>query len=142
MKTLPDTFNGGDLSEIQPSSSGVEVAIKHPATGKRVGLFVTMRAMESEEVQKVGRSIRTKANKLAVRGKAFTAEEEEANSIEIITAAIVSWRWGEGDDGVVGNWKGEQPNFTPGMAGVILKKSVVIRMQLDAELGDTAQFFR
>jgi len=132
----------GDLSAIQPAISGVEVAIKNPGTGKKIGFFVTLRAAESDEVQKVGRAIRTKANKLAIRNKAYTAEEEEDNSIEIITAAIIDWRWGEGDDGVIGSWKGEQPAFTPGMARTILKKSAVARAQLDTELGDTAQFFR
>lgn len=140
MKTI--TSNNGDLSTIQPNNEGVEVSIKHPGTGKAIGFFVTLRAAESDEVQKVGRSIRTKANKLAVRGKAFTAEEEEDNSVEIITAAIIGWRWGEGDDGSVGNWKGEQPEFNAAIARNILKKSAVVRNQLDSELGDTTQFFR
>lgn len=119
----------------------IEIAVKHPKTGKSLGFFVTLRSMDSEEVQKVGRAIRTKANKLALRQKAYTAEEERENSIAIITAAIEGWRWGVDDDGNEGNAGGDQLEFNP----LNVKKIVsvdAIRNQLDAELGDTAQFFR
>lgn len=137
-KLVPAETN--DIFGIVPNND-VEVSIKHPGTGKVMGFFISLRAMESDEVQKVGRAIRTKANKLAVRGKAFTADEEEQNSIQIITAAITGWRWGIGDDGKPGSAGGDQLEYNPGNVLRVLKV-VPIRNQLDAELGDTAQFFR
>lgn len=137
VSTTNDLFNLKSDVALQP----VEVSIKHPKSGKALGFFVTLLSMDSDPVQKVGRAIRTKANKLASRGKSFTAEEEEDNSITIISAAIEGWRWGEDDEGQPGNAGGDQLEFNP----VNVRKIVsipAIRAQLDAELGDTAQFFR
>lgn len=120
-----------DISSITANTR--EVAIRHPSTEEPVGLYITLRAMTDPEVEKVRRA---QANRrLGSRNNKITAEQMEANAVELLMSAIVGWRW-EGDLQL----EGEQPPYSEAAARKLLKYPW-IRRQVDTELGDEASFY-
>lgn len=145
---IPSDLN--DIFAIKPVDQ-LGCKIKHPGTGKEIGLEVFVRSLEHPDVKRITDAVRTKSNKMALRNKAQTAADERENSIQIITAAVVGWRWYEveevdpNDDKkrvmVMGNAGGQQLEYTPANVRKVLEADP-IRNQVDAFLTDEAAFFQ
>lgn len=78
-----------DILAIQPST--ISVDIKHPATGASIGLTIECVSLEDDRVKQVERAIKNRA----LRGgrNTVTAAKIEDNTAEILSAAIVGWKW-------------------------------------------------
>lgn len=139
MNTKATTSDLNDIFAIKPIDQ-LGVKIKHPGTGKEIGLEIFVRSLEHPDVKRITDAVRTKANKANLRGKAQTAADERENSIQIITAAVVGWNWYE-VDGVMGNAGGAQLDYNPANVRKVLETDI-IRGQVDSFLTDEAAFFQ
>ncbi|WP_379069369.1 hypothetical protein ACHMW4_03930 [Mesorhizobium sp. UC22_110] len=137
-----------DILSLQPGNISVE--IKHPATGAPIGLTIECVSLEDDRVKAVERQIKNRA----LRGgrNTVTAEKIEDNTVEILAAAIVGWKWERpllapavGKKEAV---YGEQPNLdgdeNPQLTKINVSKLLAvswIAKQVDTALGDEAAFF-
>ena len=117
-----------------------DVVLNKPGGGP-IGLTVEVRSDLSLPVQNVQKRITDKAVAKAKRNKTFTAEEREQNRYDMITAAIVSFKWGKNADGEEASFNGEQLPFTPENALKIYKALPFAVKQLDDAIGDETNFF-
>lgn len=121
-----------DLSTIETRER--RVSLTHPATGEPLGLHVTLRPTDHEEVEKVRR--RNLNKRLASRNSRITAEQAEAQAKDVLIAAVADWEWDEG-----ASFNGEQLECTEENVRKVLSVKP-IRDQIDQELGDEAAFFQ
>lgn len=121
-----------DILGIQPST--ITVDIKHPATGAPIGLSVECVSLEDDRVKSVERAIKNRA----LRGgrNTVTAEKIEDNTVELLTAAIVGWKWEA--ELTLGDLK--SPPLSKINVGKLLAVGWVAK-QIDTALGDEAAFF-
>lgn len=127
-----------DIAEIEPHN--IEIKIKHPATGKYVGIKFECQSTESDAVKAVRREATNRNLKLSVRNKTVDADEMEATAINFLAAAIVGFTFELDDDGKPGSFKGETLTYNT----VNVKKLLgvgFIRGQVDEGLAETARFF-
>jgi len=80
-----------DLLAIKPDTAIVD--IKHPSSGKPVGLKIECVSLDDDRVKAVERQIRNRA--LRSGRNNTTAEKLEAVTTEIQAAAIVGWTWSD-----------------------------------------------
>lgn len=121
-----------DILDIKPQTIGLD--LMHPKTNKPVGIKVELQSLESDAVKSVQRAI---ANKALRNGRnSTTAEKIEANSIAILSAAIVSWTWADGI--TLGDLK--KPACTEENKQKLLSNPVW-SSQIDRALGDDSAFF-
>lgn len=121
-----------DILSLQPGNISVE--IKHPATGAPIGLTVECVSLEDDRVKAVERQIKNRA----LRGgrNTVTAEKIEDNTVEILAAAIVGWKW----DGELTLGDLKNPQLTKMNVSKLLAVSWIAK-QIDTALGDEAAFF-
>jgi hypothetical protein len=120
-----------DISTIAPVGRPIE--IKHPATHQPTGLVLHLLPFTDPKVKAVQRKI-TNA-RLNRRNQKLTAEQIEANSIEIAMAAVSGWEW-KGD----ASFNGQKLAFDRDNLRTVLSVDW-IRSQVDEELGDESGFF-
>lgn len=121
-----------DILAIQPST--ITVDIKHPATGSPIGLSVECVSLESDQVKAVERAIKNRA----LRGgrNTVTAEKIDDNTIELLTAAVVGWKWADGL--TLGDLK--NPPLNKANVAKLMQVGWIAK-QVDQALGDEAAFF-
>lgn len=122
-----------DILSLQPSTICID--IKHPATGSPIGLQIECVSLEDDRVKAVERAIKNRA----LRGgrNTVTAEKIDDNTVELLTAAIVGWKW-DGDL-TLGDLK--NPQMSKINVGKLLAVSWIAK-QIDTALGDEAAFSR
>jgi hypothetical protein len=154
-----DTAEDFDLAALdtsEASDKGAEIEWKHPINGKPLGIFVGVLGKHSQVFKEI---VRDRANK-RVQKEAFaarrnkhldprTAEQVEAEAIELLVACTTHWFTVKRDD--KGNeisrvetirFKGEDlahnvPNATRVLTGLIWA-----REQTDAAIGDLENFIK
>jgi hypothetical protein len=122
-----------DIGEINPLEREIEVT--NPENGE-VMLYVTIMSPDDKRMTFAKRRIQDRQLTLHRRGKTFKPEEIEENEINLLSAAITGWRWGDGY-----GFEGGQPDYSPAVAQRLLKKSF-IRNQIDEQVADTESFFQ
>lgn len=137
-----------DLSKIKPTSRTIE--IRHPATGKNIGLRWQLVSLDDERLAKLRRTITDKRLHLEARGKSFKAEDIEANRMSILTTASIGWEWynptgKKGDAGfdpeAQAVFNGEIPEFNLRNVKDVLTELTWIGDQINESLGETESFF-
>jgi len=137
-----------DILAIQPTT--ITVDIKHPATGASIGLQIECVSLEDDRVKAVERAIKNRA--LRSGRNTVTAEKIEDNTVELLTAAVVGWKWekpllspAKGKKEAV---YGEQPDLdgdpNPPLSKINVGKLLAVgwvAKQVDTALGDEAGFF-
>lgn len=127
-----------DISTIVATSRPINIL--HPRTGQETGLVIHLLPTTAPAVKAVKQRFTNEA--LAARGRnKTTAQKLEANSIELLAAAIDKWEWNVGADGTQSSFGGEQLELNEKNAKKVVKVDW-IRAQIDEELGDDAAFFR
>lgn len=121
-----------DISSIAPNERVIDIV--HPATEEPIGLKITLLPSSHENVKKVQRHQQNR--RLQSRKFNVTAEQLEAQGLELLVAAISGWEW-SGD----ANFEGEVPEFNAENVRRVLKKADWIRDQVDKELANDAAFF-
>lgn len=121
-----------DILAIQPTT--ITVDITHPATGAPIGLQVECVSLEADQVKAVERAIKNRA----LRGgrNTVTAEKIEDNTVELLSAAIVGWKWTDGL--TLGDLK--NPPLNKANVAKLLAVGWIAK-QIDTALGDEAAFF-
>ena len=120
-----------DLSTLEAKQR--RISLRHPATSEPIGLHLTLRPLDSPEVEKVRR--RNINKRLAARNQRLTAEQIEANAKDLLVAAVAGWEWDE-----EATFEGEQLKFNEDNVRKVLSVRP-LREQVDEELGDDAAFF-
>lgn len=137
-----------DILAIQPTT--ITVDIKHPATGAPIGIQIECVSLEDDRVKAVERVIKNKA----LRGgrNVMTAERIEDNTINLLAAAVVGWKWEKPLISPANGKKpavyGDQPDLegdaNPAFNRINVGKVLAvgwIAHQIDTALGDEAAFF-
>ncbi|HEL3748620.1 TPA: hypothetical protein UMV35_000879 [Stenotrophomonas maltophilia] len=121
-----------DLSTIVAAARTID--IKHPATDAPVGLVLTILPDSHPQVRAASRKLTNE--RMLGRGK-VTAEKIEAGRIDMLVASVGGWEW-QGDL----NFHGEKPFFEEKTLRQLFKELPWVCEQVDAALGDRAEFFR
>lgn len=138
-----------DLANIKPTSRTIE--IRHPGTGRPLGVRVPLVSLDDERLTKLKRSITDKRMHLEARGKTFKAEDIEANRLSIIMTAMTGWEWynptgKEGDEGYdpeeQATFNGEIPEYKPSNVRAVLTELTWFGDQINEALGETESFFK
>lgn len=115
-----------------------EFELLHPMTDKPLKIFLTIQSLESPDVKRIERRIRDEALRLRARGKTFKAEQIDNNTIELMVAAIIGWRWENPDVTLDGE---TNPTFSIKNVKSLLQKPWVIQ-QIDEQLEERKNFFK
>ncbi|AVY67161.1 hypothetical protein [Xanthomonas translucens] len=120
-----------DLSTIVAAERDID--IKHPVTEEEIGLRITLLPSTHPQVKAAAR--KSLNERLAGKGK-LTAEKIEQNRMDMLVASVSGWDW-QGDL----TFKGEKPAFNDDNLRKVLKHLSWMQDQIDAELGNSADFF-
>lgn len=128
-----------DISNIVATS--YEFELKHPVSGAGLGIFLSLKSTDHEDVKRLEHSIQNRALQLRARGKTFTSDIIQKNTSDFFVSVISGWRWEKGADGEPALWKGKKPEFTPENVREVTALSWV-QEQIDTEIGEKANFFK
>lgn len=133
-----------DILSIAPQTITVE--IKHPSTGKALGISVECQSMESDEVKAVQRQMRNRALKSG--RNSLSAEKLDDGTLKILAATIVSWTWAKPPKAKGDKEEPEEPTLgtvkNPPCTDENKAKMLAqpwFAAQIDAALGDESAFF-
>ena len=147
------------LDTIQASDKGDRIAIFHPTTKEPIGLFIQLLGKHSTTFRELVRdriNNRIKKESMAAkRGKALdprTAEEVEAEAIEMLVACTVGWEteiYNEGNPkkGIkevkpTMRFEGQDVPFTSQKALEVYTRMLWLREQVDNAIGDLENFIQ
>ncbi|HET9023682.1 MAG TPA: hypothetical protein VFN64_03860 [Burkholderiaceae bacterium] len=124
-------------SLVMEDDAAAEIEIFDPRTKSGTGIFITVYSRDSERARAVtrGQLNRRFRNMGRARGAAaLTAEELEAETMDLLVACTKSWR------GVV--WNGNELALTAEHARGLYTASPIIREQVEDAISDRANFTR
>jgi hypothetical protein len=130
------------LSTKATSEAGIPVKILHPKTNIPLGFTITACGTDSETYKKAQRkqlnrrlehSQRNRNNKIA-----RTAEEMEAEGLDILIACTKAWHTGDRPE--IEMNEGEWLPCTPENVRQVYEDFAWIKEQVDQEIGDRANF--
>ena len=130
-----DSPTGFDLSSL-PQRDTVTLDILHPLTGEATGTRVEVASTDSTTyrvAEREQRNRRLQQLQLGNRRVALTAEESEADSLEMLVRCTVSWS-GVREGGVA-------LPFTPENVRRVYTAYPWLRRQVDEAMADRARFF-
>jgi hypothetical protein len=130
-----------DLSSIDTvkgSNDGFDVQIYHPGTNEDLGITIKVLGKDSDKFIKVSRGQNkkrmAKMTKGGFRATAIPVEEIEQDSLMLLAACTVGWV------GVVVD--GKALDFNEDNAVMVYERFPWIREQVDAAMGDRANFIK
>ena len=143
-KTQSAPVGGVDLGlfdTVAACNKGVEIELLHPRTLEPTGAFVTLLGRDSDVFRNaLKRKVDAEkarlvlARKRGVDPEVKSADEEEAEGVDLLTKCVVGWR------GLYEN--GEEFPYTPDNARALLMRSPEIRRQIDKAVADLANFIK
>lgn len=122
-----------DLSSIVANTRTIQ--IKHPNTGKDIGLAIDIVSLTDDRVKTVERQNRNKIMRKGMRK--VSAESVDQSADDILIAAMTGWAWA--DDAT---FHGEQPGFNSENVQAVIDELPFVRSQIDEELANEADFFQ
>lgn len=143
--------NSLDLSTVVPTVRVVD--IKHPGTGEKIGVRVSLLPYEHEVMKQIKRRILDRRIQMEQRGKAYTSIEIEKNKHDLAFTAMTGWDWYTQDavtdkDGKVikqaidaPNFHGSQPSFGQANVIAVFTELPWFYDQISEEISDGAAFF-
>ena len=152
-----DMLDLATLDTTTASDKGARIPILHPISKEPIGIFINLLGKHSTTFRELVReriNKRIKQESLASkRGKILdprTAEEVEAEALEMLVACTVGWETeiyeGEGKERIVKETKptiffaGEHLQFNPQNALLVYSKMLWLREQVDDAIGDLENF--
>lgn len=129
-----------DLSTIKPAE--IMLKIKHPATGRYIGVTVTVMSMFDERLKGVVRQIQDQRLRLEARGKHFKSEDIEDNGTEIAFRAMTGWVWEKDEDGEDATFHGKVPEFTKPVVKQVFTELPWFKNQIDVAISEEKDFFQ
>jgi hypothetical protein len=137
---MTDHVNGASFDAAAfelADDATAEVEIFDPRSKTGTGIFISLLSKDSEKARALTRSQLNRRFKVAGRtrgGLSLTAEELEAESMDLLIACTKDWR------GM--NWNGEPMKCTADNVRMVYTKSPIIREQVDDAINDRALFTR
>ena len=137
-----------DLADLKPVERTIEIL--HPGTELPIGLRVTLRSIEDDEMKSIKRQITDNSLKLQAKNKAIKAEELERNQHMLMYRATIDWEWynptGKEDDkgydpDAMPDFNGEQPGYNQKNFLAIANELYWFADQVQEAIGDTKAFF-
>ena len=123
-----------DIAKIIASDRTIE--IHDPADGDTpLGIQVTLHSPDNPTLMRLQKKIADKIISYRRRNKNYSADEMEADKIELLSAAISGWNWNDN------TYKGKSVEFNPATVADVLTNVPWFRKQIDEELGDEKAFF-
>lgn len=129
------------------ASAGVEIAIKHPVTGKPIGLYIGIMGKDSETYKEIVRERSNEAVKKAVAAEASgeqmqppSYDEQQERELDLLAALTISWRQENGKSTV--KFAGEELIFTANNVKMIYRRFDFIRNQVDKSIADVSLFIK
>lgn len=122
-----------DILSIQPATATLDII--HPATGKPIGLTLTLTSTYGDQVRAADHETRN----AILRGTVTPSAEANDDALRTkLAAAIVGWEWSNGLslDG------DEKPDPTTENKVKLLKRVPWISQRVQAKLADETAFFR
>jgi hypothetical protein len=153
----PVELDLASLDTIAASDKGADIVILHPITKDPIGIFVTVLGKHSEafrELVKERSNKRIREDSLNARrgkfGKIKTAEEYEAEAIEMLCACTLGWGKCTVDkDGNIAEktgdtmlFDGEQLPWNVGNGQKVYRRMIWLRQQVDDGIGDLENFMK
>ncbi len=151
-----DDFDLASLDTIAASDKGADIVILHPIPPKApVGIYITVLGKHSEAFRDL---VKDRANKRIAKesfdarrgkfGKPKTAEEFEAEAIEMLCACTVGWgKCTVNDDGEIIDktastfkFDGEQLSWNVANGKLVYGRMIWLRQQVDDAIGDLENF--
>lgn len=129
-----------ELSSIKPSE--ILLKILHPATGKYIGVTVSLMSITDERMKPVLNHIRNEKLRLEARGKNFKAEQIDENGVDIAFRAMTGWVWEKDDDGDDATFHGKKPEYTPANIKAVLAELPWFKSQIDTKISEEKDFFQ
>jgi hypothetical protein len=145
------------LDTIAASDAGADIVILHPTKKEPIGIFITVLGKHSEtfrELVKERANKRIKEEALNARrgkfGKTKTAEEVEAEAIEMLCACTIGWgkctvnKEGEIVEKTADTFlfDGEQLPWNVGNGKRVYSRMIWLRQQVDDGIGDLENFMK
>ena len=131
-----------DLSPKATAEAGAAITIRHPKTNLPLGITITVCGTDSETYKKIQRKQLNRRLELSQRSRnkqlAMTAEEIEAESMDVIVACTRSWATGERPE-IEFNTDEWLP-CTPENVRRVYEALPWMKEQVDQEIGDRANF--
>lgn len=150
-------FDLASLDTCKASDEGADIVILHPVTKEPLGIYVSILGKHSEtfrELVKERTNKRIKEDSLNARrgkfGKVKTAEEYEAEAIEMLCACTTGWgKCTLTKDGDIAEktsttflFDGEQLPYNPKNGKTVYGRLIWLRQQVDDAIGDLENFIK
>lgn len=129
-----DSFDLSSLDSAKAAEKGFELVLRNPKTDAELPGRIKLLGADSEVYRERARDFaRARAARLnKLRKLSITPEELEAEGIELLVAVTVGW------SGITRD--GEEFVYSPDNARELYRKYPWIREQVDAAVGDRANF--
>lgn len=144
----PKVLDIGAIDTIAASDAGADIELLHPTSGEATGVFVTILGKHSTTFRDIVRervNHRVKKESYAARrGKPLdprTAEQVEAEAIDLIVACTVGWHTGDKAAQSI-PFNGEELPFNHANAKRVFTERLWVREQIDNAIGDLENFIK
>lgn len=153
-KPNPNIIDISSMDTKAASNKGGEFELRHPTTGAKTGMFITVLGKDSDTFIEHTRAAANERIRLAAQAQKTgrdvevpTAEGAEEKALELLTICTLSWRqeYTEGDE--VKNqaslfYNGEWLPFNAMNCLRLYREQLWIRRQVDTEIGILENFMK
>lgn len=133
-----------ELSTKTTAEQGAEITICHPKTNLPLDITITVCGSDSETFRKISRKQLNRrleqSNKARGRQVQMTAEELEAEALDVLVACTKSWATGSRPE--IELEPGEWLPCTPENVRKVYEELPWLREQIDQAIGDRSNFLR
>ena len=144
----PKVLDIGAIDTIKGSDEGARIELLHPTSGEKTGVFIKVLGKHSTLFRELVRERGNKRVKMesyaARRGKPLeprTAEQLEADAIELLTACTLGWDCGDESQQVI-PFNGEDLPFNVPNVKRVYTERIWVREQIDNAIGDLENFIK
>lgn len=133
------TVDLSSIDTVKGANEGFEVKIYHPGTNEDLDIVINVLGKDSDEFVKTSRAqLKKRMAKISKGGfrstSAIPVEEIESDGLQLLAACTKSWR------GVVID--GKEVPCSPDNAVMVYERFPWIKEQIDAAIGDRANFIK
>ena len=141
-------FDIGAIDTVKGSDEGARIELTHPFNGSKTGVFIKVLGKHSTTFRELVRERSNRRVKLeahaARRGKPMeprTAEQLEADAIELLVACTLGWDSGDEAKQVI-PYKGEELAYNVPNCKRVYTEMIWVREQVDNAIGDLENFIK